>query len=114
VAGQAQDVAHRQFGGGDDVRGGGIDNHHAGLGGRLDVNVVQADACTGDDFEVLGRGDGLGVHLRGRTDQDGVHVHDGGQELGAVGAVSLADFEVRAQGLDRGGRKFFGEQYYGF
>ena len=114
VAGQAQDVADREFCGGDDVRGRGVDHHHAGLRGGLDVHVVQADAGTGDDLEVLGRGDGFGVHLRGRADQDGVDVGDGGEQLGTVGAVGLADFKVRAEGLDGGGRKFLGEEYDGF
>ena len=93
---------------------GRVDHHDAGLGGGLDVHVVQADAGAGDDLEVLGGGDGLGVHLGGGADQDRVDVGDRGEQLGTVGAVGLADFEVRAEGLDCGGRKFFGEQYYGF
>ena len=114
VAGKAQDVAHGEFGGGDDVRRRGVDHHDTGLRGGLDVDVVQADAGAGDDLQVLGRGNGLGVHLGGGADQDGVNVRDGREQLGTVGAVGLADFKVRAKGLDGGGRKFFGEQYYGF
>ena len=114
VAGEAQDVAHGEFGGGDDVGRRGVDHHDTGLGGGLDVHVVQADAGAGDDLQVLRGGDGLGVHLGGGADQDGVDVGDGREQLGTVGAVGLADFKVRAKGLDCGGRKFFGEQYYGF
>jgi len=36
---------------------------------------------------------------------------DRGEQLGTVGAVSLADFKVRAEGLDCGGRKFLSEEY---
>ena len=111
VAGEAQDVADGQFGGGDDVRGRRVDHHDAGLGGGLDVDVVQADAGAGDDLEVLGGGDGLGVQLGGGADQDRVDVGDRGEQLGTVGAVSLADFKVRAEGLDCGGRKFLSEEY---
>jgi hypothetical protein len=32
----------------------------------------------------------------------------------AVSTVGLADLEVRAEGLNGRGGKFFGEQYYGF
>ena len=114
VAGEAQDVADGQFGGGDDVGGRRVDHHDAGLGGGLDVDVVEADACAGDHLEVLRGGDGLGVHLGGGADQDRVDVGDRGEQLGTVGAVSLPDFKVRAKGVDRGGRKFFSEEYYRF
>ena len=85
-----------------------------GLGGGLDVDVVQADAGPRDDLQVLRSGNGLGVHLGGGADQDGVNVLDGREQLGTIGAVGLADFKVRAKGLDGGGRKLFGKQYYGF
>ena len=111
VAGEAQDVPDGQFGGGDDVGGRGVDDHDAGRGGRLDVDVVEADAGAGDDLEVLGGGDGLGVHLGGGADQDRVDVGERGEQLGTVGAVGLADFEVRAEGVDCGGRKFFSDEY---
>ena len=39
-----------ELGGGDDVGGRGVDDHHAGLGGGGDVDVVQADAGAGDDL----------------------------------------------------------------
>ena len=114
VPGEAEDVADGQFGGGDDVGGGRVDHHDAGLGGGLDVDVVEADAGAGDDLEVLGGGDGLGVQLGGGADEDRIDVGDRREQLGTVGAVGLPDFEVRAKGLDRGGRKFLSEEYYRF
>ena len=114
VAGEAQDVADGEFRGGDDVRGGGVHHHDTGLGGGLDVDVVEADACAGDHLEVLRGGDGLGVHLGGGADQDRVDVGDRREQLGTVRAVGLPDFKVRAKGVDRGGRKFLSEEYYRF
>lgn len=111
MPGQAEDVADGEFGGGDDVRRRGVDHHYARLGGGLDVHVVQAHAGAGDHLEVLRGGDRLGIHLGGGADQDRVDVGDRGEQLGTVGAVGLADFKVRAEGLDCGGRKFLSEEY---
>ena len=114
VAGEAEDVADGEFGGGDDVRRRGVHHHDTGLRGGLDVDVVEADACAGDHLEVLRGGDGFGVHLGGGADQDRVDVGDRREQLGTVRAVGLPDFEVRAKGVDRGGRKFLSEEYYRF
>ena len=46
-----------------------------------------------------------------RSGQDRVGVGDRGEQLGTVGAVGLADLEVGAEGIDRGGGKFFGEEH---
>ena len=111
VAGQGQDVADRELGRRDDVRGRRVDDHHAGLGRRLDVDVVETDARAGDDLEQGCRGDRLGVDLRRGADQDRVRVGQRGEQGGAVGAVDVADVEVGAESLDGGGREFFGDQH---
>ena len=49
--------------------------------------------------------------LVARADQDRVDVGDGGQQLGAVGAVAVPDLEVRAERVDGGGRQLFGDEY---
>ena len=67
-----------------------------------DVDVVQTDAGAGDDLELLRGGERLGVDLGRRADQDRVDVGDGGQQLGAVGAVAVPDLEVGAERLDGG------------
>ena len=102
-----------ELGGADDVGGRRVDDHHAVLGGRPDVDVVQPDTGAGDDLEPLGGGEGLGVDLGGRADQDRVDVGDGRQQLGAVGAVAVPDLEVRAEGLDGGGAELLGDEYDG-
>ena len=111
VARGGDQQAAGELGGGDDVGGRRVDDHHAGLGGGGDVDVVQADAGAGDDLQLLRGGDGLGVDLGGAADQDRVDVGDGGQQLGAVRAVAVPDLEVRAQGVDSGGRQLFGDEY---
>ena len=113
VAGGGQHQRDGELGGGDDVGGRGVDDHDAGLGGGLDVDVVEADAGAGDDLELLGGGERLGVDLGGGAHEDRVDVGDGGQQLGAVGAVAVADLEVRAERLDGGGAQLFGDEYDG-
>ena len=78
------------------------------------VDVPQCEHLDGDAVRAqrlerrLGRGDGLGVDLGGRADQDRVHVDDGRQQCRTVGAVAADDLEVGPEGLDGGGREFFG------
>jgi hypothetical protein len=96
---------------GHDVRGGGVDDHHAGLGGGGDVDVVEADAGSCDDLQFARGGYGLRVDLGGRTDQDRVDVGDGRKQFGAVGAVAVPDLEVGAKRVDGGGRQLFSDEY---
>ena len=110
VAGERQDVPDGELGGGDDVRRRRVHHHHTGGGRRLDVDVVEADTGTGDDLEVRGRGDRLGIDLGGGTHQHGIRVGEGRQERGPVGAVHVPDLEVGPEGVDRCGREFFGDQ----
>ncbi|GAA3217773.1 hypothetical protein GCM10020256_21190 [Streptomyces thermocoprophilus] len=93
---------------------GGVDDHHAGLGGGGDVDVVEADAGSRDDLQLVRGGDRLGVDLGGRADEDGVDVGDGRQQFGAVSAVAVADLEVGAERVDGGGRQLFSDEYDGF
>ena len=67
---------------------GRVDDHDAGLRRGLDVDVVQADAGPGDDLEAAGRGEHLGVDLRGAADQQGVDVDDGAAAASARSAPS--------------------------
>ena len=113
VAGRGEHQRDRELGGGDDVRGGRVDDHHTALGGGPDVDVVQADPGARDDLELLGRGQRLGVDLGGRPDQHGVDVRDRREQLCAVGAVAGPDLEVRAERLDGGRAEFFGDEYDG-
>ena len=110
VPGGGEHQRDGELGGADDVGGGGVDDQDAALGRGLDVDVVQSDTGAGDDLEPLGGGQRLRVDLGGRADQDGVGVGDRGEQLGAVGAVALADLEVGAEGLDGRGAQLFGDQ----
>ena len=57
------------------------------------------------------RRDDLRVDLRRGAHQDRVGVGDRGEQRRPVGAVDGADLEVRPEGVDGGGRKFFGDQH---
>src|SRR5690606_32910660 len=69
VAREAQDVTDRELGRADDVRGGRVDDHDAGFGGRLDVDVVEADAGARHDLEGGGRRERLRVDLGRGADE---------------------------------------------
>ena len=114
VARAGQQQRNCEFRGRHDVRGGRVDHHDPGLGSGIDVDVVQAHAGASDHLEPASSSQRLGIDLRGRTHKDRVHVRDGGQQLRAVGAVGLADLEVRAQRFKGGWRQFLGDQDDGF
>ncbi len=108
---EREQVADGELGRRDDVRGGRVDDHDARGRRRRHVDVVEPDARAGDDLEALAGGDRLGVHLRRRADEHRARVGEGRQERRAVGAVDLADLEVGPEGVDRGGREFFGDEH---
>ena len=110
VAGEAQDVTDGELGRGDDVRRRRVDDQDAGGRGGFDVDVVETDARTGDDLQAGCRGDRLGIHLGRRADEDRVGVGDRAEQRGTVRAVDVAHVEALAEGVDRGGREFFGNQ----
>ena len=111
VPGEAQDVPDRELGGRDDVRGRRVHDHHARRRGRLDVDVVEPHARACDHLELRRGGDRLGVDLRRGAHEDRVRVGDRLEQRGPVGAVDVADLEVGPEGVDGGGREFFGDQH---
>ena len=110
VSRSGEQQADRELGGADDVGGRCVDDHDTRLGGLPDVDVVETDAGAGDDLEPLGGSQGLGVDLRGAAHEDRVDVGDGLEQLGGVGAVAVADLEVRTERLDGGRGQLFGDQ----
>ena len=76
VPGGGEHQRDGELGGGDDVGGRRVDDHDAGLGRGLDVDVVEADTGAGDDLEPPGRGQRLGVDLGRGAHQDRVDVGD--------------------------------------
>ena len=55
VAGRGEHQGDGELGGADDVGGRRVDDHDAGLGGGLHVDVVETDARAGDDLEATRR-----------------------------------------------------------
>ncbi len=76
VARQREHQRHGVLRGGDDVRLRRVGDDDAALGGRLDVDVVDADAGAPDHLQVVGLLDQVRGQLRGRADQDRVVVAD--------------------------------------
>ena len=81
VAGLGQQEGHRVLRRREHVRLRRVDHHHAPAGGRLDVDVVEADARPAHHHQ-LGRGvQDVGRDLRGRADDEGVRVLDRLEQL---------------------------------
>ena len=113
LAGRGQQQRQRVLGGAVDVRRRGVDHQHAARGGGVDVDVVQADARAGDDLQLGGRGQHLGVDGGRRAHQQRVGVGHRGQQLLPVGAVDPADFDLVTEGGDGRFGEFVGDQYNG-
>ena len=100
LPGRGQQQRQRVFGGAVDIRRRGVDHQHAAFGGGVDVDVVQADPGAGDDLELGGRGQHLGVDGGGRAHQQRVGLGHRGQQLLPVGAVDPAHLYLVSQGGD--------------
>jgi hypothetical protein len=72
-----------------------VHHHDPGLSGRVDVDIVESHAGSRDDPQPRGAADRLGVDGGSAPHDDGVRVGQGRQQLAAVGAVGVADLEVR-------------------
>lgn len=98
------------LGGGDGVGARGVDDHDADLGGGADVDVLESDPRAGDHPEPGRGGQRFAVHLRRGPDEQGIRVHDRGQQLRAVGAVAPADLEVGTERLDGRRAQLLGDE----
>ncbi len=63
VASKREQMGNREFSSAHNVRRGRIDHHHTGLGGGLDVDVIQSHTGTRDHFELWRVSDGFLVNL---------------------------------------------------
>ena len=70
VAGLGEQEGDRVLRGGEHVRLRGVDDHHAAAGRCLHVDVVEPDAGTADDDELVGRLEHLGGDLCGAADHE--------------------------------------------
>ncbi len=83
VAGLGQQQRHGVLGRRQDVRLRRVDHHHAPLGGRVDVDVVEADAGPAHHHQVRAGLQHLAGHLGGGADDEGGRpVHDVDQLVG--------------------------------
>ena len=91
-----------QFGGGDGVPGGRVDDDDATVGGRLDIDVVDANAGAADDPQSVRRLDHAPGDLCRAAHEQGVVLRDGGDEivLGESGAHIDANISVLPQPID--------------
>ena len=105
-----QQQRERVLGGAVDVRGRRVDDQHAARGGRVDVDVVQADTGAGDDLQLGRGGQHLGVDGGRRTHQQGVGLGHRGQQFLPVGAVDPAHLHLVTQGSNGRLGEFVGDQ----
>ena len=110
VAGGGQQQPDGQLGGADDVRRRRVDDHHAGLGGRLDVDVVQPDAGAGDHPEVRAAAITSASTCGRAADEQRVARRRRRQQRRPVGAVAVSDLEVGPERVDGGRRELLGDQ----
>ena len=97
--------------GGVDVGGRRVDDHDSTLGGGWDVNVVQANASTADDLQVLCGGQNLRVHGRGGADEERIGLRHCGEKFLAVWAINPANLNGVTEGINSGFGKLIGDKY---
>jgi hypothetical protein len=94
---RGKDQTNCKLGCRDDVRRWSIDHHHASSGSSGDIDIVETDSSTRDDFESFRRSDRFRVHLCGRPDQDCIDaLCEGREKFLTVRAIAIANFEVRS------------------
>ena len=101
VAREREQERDRVLGGGVDRRLGGIRDHDAATGRRVDVDVVHPHAGAPDDLEPHGAFDERGVERRRRAHDDRVEVAD---DRGQIGLGVLDHLEPPSQELETGVR----------
>ena len=100
LVGQREHQGDRLLGRRDGVAGRGVDDHDAGLGGGLEVDVVDADAGPADDDQAGGVGEDVGRDLDLAANQQRVVVADDRGELFGRQPDLLVDFVVGAEDLE--------------
>ena len=104
LAGHGEHQGDGVLGGGDGVAVGRVHDHDAVRGGRLDVDIVDADAGAADDLQLLGLGQNLGGDLGGRADGQALVVADDGAQLGGLQAGLEIDVAAAlGEDFDRAG-----------
>jgi hypothetical protein len=96
-----------------DVRGRRVDHQDSAGGGRVHVDVVEADAGAGDDLELRAGVEDVGVDGGGRADQQRVGLGHRGQQLFSVWTVHPADVYLVTKCGDGGFGEFVSDQHNG-
>ena len=111
VAGLGEHEGDSVLGRRQDVRLGGVDDHHPTARRCLEVDVVQPDSGPPDHDEVTARFQHLGGDLGSRADDEGGGTVDGGEELAGRERQLHVDFMagVRHQ-LEPGGGELLGDK----
>ena len=102
VPAQGERQGERVLGGRDRVRLGGVDDHDAALGGRVDVDVVDAGAGAADHLQPRAALDQVRGQRGLRADHDPVELADSLAQLLVGHLEAELDLEVAAQELDAG------------
>jgi hypothetical protein len=111
VARLCQEQRQGLFGGGDDVGLRGVDDHDAAAGRLLDIDVVEPDAGARHHLQRGGRGQHLGGHLRGASDDEGVIRADLGGERSRRELGPHVDLKVLGQQIEPLGGQGLGHQH---
>ncbi len=109
LAGRGQQQRQGVLGGAVNIRCRGVDHQHTALGGSVHIHVVQADPGPGDDLQLGGRRQHLGVNGGGRPHQQRVGFGHRGEQLLAVGPVHPAHLDLVSQGGDGRLGEFVGD-----
>ncbi len=107
VARQRHQHGDGVLGRGDHIARGRIDHGDARLGGRFNVDVVNADAGAADDTQLLARPDHLGGRLGGAAHEQGVVVADDLDQL--LRRQIGADVDLKAVRFHKRGQAGFGQ-----
>ncbi len=112
VARLGEEQRHRLLGRREDIRLRCIDDHHAALGGRGDVHVVEPDAGPADDDQIGAGGQHLGGDGGRRTDDERLRAGHRGNQLFRRETQPDVHLVARLlQAVEPGWRQLFGHEH---
>ena len=109
VAGLGEQQRHRVLGSRDDVALRRVDHHHATARRRLDIDVVEADAGSADDEQLIGVLEHLGGDLCGRADDESLRATDVVQQRVEI-ELHIDLVAGRAEAVEATFGDFFGDK----
>ena len=94
VPAEREQHRHRVLGGRHDVRRRRVDDEDAARRGRIDVDVVEADASASDDAKTISGVDELRCHCSAAAGDERVRLRDRFQKVGALEAGAVIEIDV--------------------